>query len=502
LSEELLKSRILEISNLYKGFPGVQALEAIDFDLYAGEIHGLVGENGAGKSTLVEILAGNYRSDSGAIRMGDEELGFLSPSKALSLGIETVHQEDQLAPSITAAENIYMGNLPKNRIGLFNLQKCIEDSQKLVESLGLHLDVSQLITKFSPVEKKTVCIAKALSRKVRILIFDEPTATLGVDETKLLLQVVRTIRGQGIGIIYISHFINEVFEIADRITVFKDGRRVATHKVGETDKEQVIGEMVGRKAGHIYVRPDHKVGDVIFKVHNLTRKDVLEDVSFEIREGEIFGIGGLIGSGRTELARLMFGLDKRDSGKITHRGKEVTPDSPMRAIRNGFGYLTEDRKETGLILGRPVKENITIAEMTMRKPVFLDLPEEKKAASKMVSTLRIMTPSLDQVVVNLSGGNQQKVVLAKWLLSNVDIIIFDEPTIGIDVGAKKEIYILMNEMSEKGKVIIMISSDLPELISMSDRIGIMRRGKLERIIDSKTATEETVLKLATGLGDT
>jgi inositol transport system ATP-binding protein len=260
--------------------------------------------------------------------------------------------------------------------------------------------------------------------------------------------------------------------------------------------------MVGRKAGHIYVRPDHKVGDVIFKVHNLTRKGVVEDVSFEIREGEIFGIGGLIGSGRTELARLMFGLDGRDSGVITHRGREVTPDSPMQAIRNGFGFLTEDRKETGLILGRPVKENITIAEMTMKKPVLLNLPEEKRAASKMVSTLRIMTPSLDQVVVNLSGGNQQKVVLAKWLLSNVDIILFDEPTIGIDVGSKKEIYILMNEMSEKGKVIIMISSDLPELISMSDRIGIMRRGKLERIVNSETATEETLLKLATGLGDT
>jgi ribose transport system ATP-binding protein len=491
--------KILEINALYKSFPGVQALDDVDFDLYDGEIHGLVGENGAGKSTLVEILAGNYRPNSGDLVVGGETYSSLSPAKALSLGIETVHQEDQLAQSITAAENIYMGNLQKNRIGLFSLKKCFQESRRLVDSFGLRLDVSKTVSKLSPVEKKTVCIAKALSRKARILILDEPTATLGLDETKILLEVVRKIKNQGLGIIYISHFINEVFEIADRITVFKDGKKVSTRRADETDRDQVISEMVGRKAGHIFVRPPHKTGGVIFEVKNLSRKGAVEDVSFSVREGQIFGFGGLIGSGRTELARLMFGLDKRDSGEIILKGKDVTPDNPMQAIKNGFGYLTEDRKETGLVMRRPVKENITIAEMTLKKPVFLNLPEERRSASKMVSALNIVTPTLEQVVMNLSGGNQQKVVLAKWLLSSVDIIIFDEPTIGIDVGAKKEIYDLMNEMSENGKVVIMISSDLPELISLSDRIGIMRKGRLVNIIDKEEATQELILKQATGV---
>lgn len=491
--------KLLDIRNLNKGFPGVQALSDIDFDLYGGEVHCLVGENGAGKSTLVEILAGNYRFDSGQLHIKADSYSYLSPSKSLTIGIETVHQEDQLVLSVTAAENIYMGHLPMNRLGLFNLRKCIKDSQVLVDSLGLHLDVSELVSELTPVERKTVCIAKALSRRVSILILDEPTATLGLDETKILLDGVRRIREQGIGIIYISHFINEVFDIADRITVFKDGKKVATHLRSRCSKEQVIGEMVGRKAGHIFIRPEHKVGEVIFQVRNFTRKGAAEDINFEVHEGEIFGIGGLIGSGRTELARLMFGIDRRDTGNIILRGKDVTPDTPIEAIRNGFGYLTEDRKETGLILGRPVKENITIAEMNIRRPVLLDLPEERNQAVKMVNSLRIMTPSLEQVVINLSGGNQQKVVLAKWMLSDVDVIIFDEPTIGIDVGAKKEIYELIDDMALKGKVIVMISSDLPELLALSDRIGIMRKGKMVKIIKGSEATEESLLKYSTGV---
>jgi ribose transport system ATP-binding protein len=491
--------KILETRDLCKSFPGVQALNSVDFDLYDGEIHGLVGENGAGKSTLVEILAGNYRPSSGDIFIDGENYNFLSPARALSLGVDTVHQEDQLAPFITAAENIYMGNLQKNRVGLFNLKKCFEESRKLVESFGLSLDVSRTVSKLSPVEKKTVCIAKALSRRARVLILDEPTATLGLDETKLLLEVIRKIKNQGLGIIYISHFINEIFEISDRITVFKDGKKVSTRGVQDTDRDQVISEMVGRKAGHIFIRPAHKTGDVIFEVKDLSRKGTVENVSFSVREGQIFGFGGLIGSGRTELARLMFGLDRRDSGQIVFKGKDVTPDTPMQAIKNGFGYLTEDRKETGLVMRRPVKENITIAEMNMKKPVFLNLPEERRSAARMVSALNIVTPSIEQVVMNLSGGNQQKVVLAKWLLSSVDIIIFDEPTIGIDVGAKKEIYDLMNEMAENGKAVIMISSDLPELIALSDRIGIMRKGRLVKVIDKKDATQEYILKQATGV---
>jgi ribose transport system ATP-binding protein len=494
-------SKILDIRELYKSFPGVRALEAVDFDLCEGEIHCLVGENGAGKSTLVEILSGNYRPDSGVIRVGQESFRELSPAKSLALGIDTVHQEDQLALGVTAAENIYMGNLPGTAVGLFHRKKCVAESQKLVDSLGLILDVTRLVSSLSPVERKAVCIAKALSRQARVLILDEPTSTLGRDETAMLLLVVRNIRGQGIGIIYISHFINEIFEIADRITVLKDGRKVATFPVAECTKEQVISAMVGRTTGHIFVRPEHRVGEVVFEVRGLTRRGAVEEVSFSIRQGEIFGLGGLVGSGRTELARLLFGLDKRDGGTILLKGQEVAAANPIDAIRKGFGFLTEDRKETGLITRRPVKDNITIADLNVRRPVLLSLSAERRQAQEMVGALRIVTPSIEQIVVNLSGGNQQKVVLARWMLSDVEVILFDEPTIGIDVGAKKEIYELMHQMAERGKIIVMISSDLPELLALSDRIGIMRKGRLVRIVEKEEFSEAALLKYATGVTD-
>ena len=356
-----------------------------------------------------------------------------------------------------------------------------------------------MVEKLSPVERKTVCIAKALSRSVRILILDEPSATLGLNETRILLEVVRNVRAQGIGIIYISHFINEIFEIADRITVFKDGRRVATHRVAEVTKDQVIHEMVGRRTAQVYVRPAHEVGEPLLEVRGISRRGIVEDVSFTVRRGEIFGIGGLVGSGRTELAQILFGLARRDAGSVHFRGKDVTPATPLEAIRNGFGFLTEDRKASGLVLRRSVQENIAAVDMTMRRPLVLNLGAEREAARQMVRALSIATPSVDQLVMNLSGGNQQKVVLAKWMLGDADIVIFDEPTVGIDVGAKKEIYGLMHGMAEKGKVILMISSDLPELIALSDRIGIMRRGRMVTILEGAGATEETVLKLATGV---
>jgi ribose transport system ATP-binding protein len=493
--------KILEIHELAKSFPGVRALQAVDFDLYEGEIHGLVGENGAGKSTLVEILAGNYRPDAGTIAVGREQFRELSPARSLALGIDTVHQEDQLSFMVSAAENVYMGNLPATAVGLFHRRKCVAESQKLVDSLGLFLDVTRLVSSLSPVERKAVCIAKALSRQARVLILDEPTSTLGREETDTLLKIVRRIREQGIGIIYISHFINEIFEIADRITVLKDGLKVATFPVVECTKEQVISAMVGRTTGHIFVRPAHKLGEVVFEVRGLTRRGAVEDVSFDVRRGEIFGLGGLVGSGRTELARLLFGLDRRDGGSVLLRGREVTAANPSDAIHKGFGFLTEDRKETGLITRRPVKDNITIADLSVRRPVLLNLAEERRQSAEMVGALRIVTPSIEQLVVNLSGGNQQKVVLARWMLSDVEVIIFDEPTIGIDVGAKKEIYELMHQMAERGKIIVMISSDLPELVALSDRIGIMRKGRLVKIVEQAEASEKALLQYATGVMD-
>jgi ribose transport system ATP-binding protein len=494
VSEQLLRIRSLD-----KVFPGVRALNCVDFDLEAGEIHCLVGENGAGKSTLVEVLSGSYRPDGGEIAVHGEVHHFLTPSRALALGIDTVHQEDQLVASITAAENIFMGHLPGGPAGFFNSRRCLEEARRLIDSLGLHLDPSRVVEKLSPVERKTVCIAKALSRRVRILILDEPSATLGLKETRLLLEVVRNVRAQGIGIIYISHFISEVFEIADRITVFKDGRRVATHRVAEVTPDEVIHEMVGRRTAAVYARPPHSPGEPILEVRGMTRRGVVEDVSFTVRRGEIFGIGGLVGSGRTELAQLLFGLERRDEGSVLFEGRDVTPASPLQAIRSGLGFLTEDRKASGLVLRRSVQENIGVVDMTVRRPLVLDLKAERGAARRMVDALSIATPTVDQLVMNLSGGNQQKVVLAKWMLGDADVVIFDEPTVGIDVGAKKEIYALMHEMAGRGKVILMISSDLPELIALSDRIGIMRRGRLVSILEGAGTTEETVLKLATGV---
>ena len=283
--------------------------------------------------------------------------------------------------------------------------------------------------------------------------------------------------------------------------MLKDGRKVATFPVGECTKGEVISAMVGRTTGHIFVRPEHRVGDVVFEVRDLTRAGAVEEVSFSVRQGEIFGLGGLVGSGRTELARLLFGLDKRDAGTILLKGQEVAAANPIDAIRKGFGFLTEDRKETGLITRRPVKDNITIADLNVRRPVLLNLAKERRQAQEMVGALRIVTPSIEQIVVNLSGGNQQKVVLAKWMLSNVEVILFDEPTIGIDVGAKKEIYELMHQMAERGKIIVMISSDLPELIALSDRIGIMRKGRLVKIIEKEEFSEAALLKYATGVTD-
>ena len=493
---------LLGITGLNKSFPGVRALSAINFELRAGEVHCLVGENGAGKSTLVEVIAGNYRPDSGSITVKGGTFTHLTPSRSIELGIETVHQEDQLASWVTAAENIFTGNLPRTPLGLFSLPRCVKDARTLLSSLGLALDPGKLVARLSAVERKIVCIARALSRKAAILILDEPSAALGSEETTVLHEVVRKITAQGIGVIYITHYINEVFAIADRITVFKDGKLVATHATGDTNRDQIISEMVGRTAsGHLYTRPRHATGGAMLEVAGVRKAGLVEDISFTIREGEIFGIGGLVGSGRTERAQLLFGVLRRDAGTIRFRGRDVTPDNPLQAIRSGFGFLTEDRKQSGLVLGRSVKENISIARLNVDKPIFLNLGREKSETESLVKLLRVATPSIDKLVLQLSGGSQQKVVLAKWLLSNSSIVIFDEPTVGIDVGAKKEIYDLMDEMAAKGKAIIMISSDLQELVSLSDRIAIMRHGRFVAILDHAEASEETIMRYATGVGD-
>lgn len=490
---------LLNIEKLNKSFPGVRALAGINYDLREGEIHSLVGENGAGKSTLIEIISGKYKPDSGAITINGKHFHYLTPAKSIEQGIATVHQHDQLASAVTVAENIYMGCLPTGKLGFFNIQQCISQAEKLLASFGLQLDASRFAAKLSPVERRIVSIAKALSIEVRILILDEPTAALGANETNVLFKAIKKITKQGIGVIYISHYLDEVLEISDRITVLRDGSSIATYNASETDKEQVVSEMVGRNVGHFYMRPRHETREIIFEVNNLSGQGGIKTTSFNIREGEIFGIGGLVGSGRSELARLIFGVAIRDTGSILYKGEDITPKTPMQAIKNGIGFLSEDRKELGLVLGRSVKENTTLVSMNIKKPVFLNLAEERRQVSEIVSNLNIKTVSIEQIVINLSGGNQQKVALGKWLLSDSNILIFDDPTVGIDVGAKQEIYTLMDKMARKGKVVIMISSDIPELLTMSDRIGLMRKGQMVKILSHEEATQEKILQYITGL---
>lgn len=487
---------ILKINNLGKNYPGVQALKDFDFSLYQSEVHCLVGENGAGKSTFIEILSGSIKPDYSEIYFDNKKYISLNPKQAIDLGIQTVHQENFLIESLTGAENIFIPNLKTNKLHFFDLKKCFIDANKLLESLNFHLDPTQLVENLTPVEKKVLSIVKALWHDTKILILDEPTASLGKEGTDILLKLVKEISSKGIGIIYISHYIEEVFKIADRITVLKDGSKVGTYNKNEIDKTTLINKMIGKDSESFYKKREYQYEKPVLKVKDYSKKGTIENISFSLSKGEIFGLGGMVGSGRTELARLIFGLDKKDSGKLLFEGKDITPNSPQQAINNNIGYLTENKKETGLFLDRQIRENITIVKLNKKKGFFLNLLEEKKDTENMVKKLRIQTPTINQFVRYLSGGNQQKVVLSKWLLVHFEIIILDEPTLGIDVGAKEEIYNLIRELSNEGKIIILISSDLEELVAISDTVGVIKEGKLTKILKGSNINKSSILTYA------
>ena len=397
---------------------------------------------------------------------------------------------------MTGSENIFVSDLKTNKLGFFDLKKCFTEAIKLLDSLNFNLDPTLKVENMSPVEKKVLSIVKAMWQDVRILILDEPTASLGQKETNTLLELVKKISDQKIGVIYISHYIDEVFKIADRITVLKDGRKVGTFSCNELNKEDLIKKMVGKASSSFYKKIKHKYTEPVLEVKKYSKKGVIGDCSFSIGKGEILGFGGMVGSGRSELMRLIFGLDKKDSGELIYMGKDITPNSPSQAIKKNIGFLTEDKKETGLVLARPLRENATIVKLNNSRGFFLNLPQEEKDSENMVEQLRIDTPGINQLVGNLSGGNQQKVVLAKWLLTHFDIIILDEPTKGIDVGAKEEIYDLIFNMAKEGKIIILISSDLEELVSLSDTICVMKDGKISKTLRGEEITRETVLSYA------
>ncbi len=491
---------LLQMRGISKRYPGVVALDNVDFEVLPGEVHALCGENGAGKSTLMKILAGAETKDQGEILINGKPAHIASPQDAMDLGVNIIYQEFNLVPHLSAAENIYLGREPGAAIpGFINFKKLYGDAQAVMDSLGVQVDVRQEVSRLSVAQQQMVEIAKATSRNSVIIAMDEPSATLTDHELQNLFELIKGLRERGVGIVYISHRMEEIFSICDRVTVFRDGHYIATKRIEETDRDDVIRMMVGRELKESIPKRPAPVGEPVLEVRGLTRKGVFEDVSFTVRSGEIVGIGGLVGAGRTEVARAIFGADPIDSGEILLNGKPVHPRSPREAIGLGIGLVPEDRKQLGLILNMVVRENTTLANLdALTKLGFVDRGREREVSEQYSKDLRIRTPSIEQEVRNLSGGNQQKVVLAKWLFTDSKLLIFDEPTRGIDVGAKIEIYELMNELVAKGAAMIMISSELPELLGMSDRMLVMHEGRLAGELSREEATQEKVMQLATG----
>ena len=493
---------ILQTRGLTKRYPGALALDAVDFALAAGEVHGLVGQNGAGKSTFVEIVAGTLGADEGRIIVGGAESRRLSPSEAIRLGIQTVHQDNLLVEDLTVAENVLLHDLPVSGPGIYRHSACTAAAQSVLKELGIDVRPEALVRSLSFIEKKLVSIAKAFSRNVRVLILDEPTASLDGKGIAVLFGLIRRCAATGCGVIYISHNLAEIFEICDRVTVFRDGRKTATRRVADFDIKELIRAMIGRQDTAIYVRqrPAPRAGAARLEAIGYGRAGFTERVSFSVGPGEIFGLAGLVGSGRTELARLLFGLEQRDSGRLLLDGVDITPRRPSEAIRSGIGFLTEDRKVTGLLLERPIFENISLVRLAKAGDALLRLGRERKETGAIATRLTVKAPSTAVHVSALSGGNQQKVVLAKWLFAGSGLLIIDEPTVGIDVGAKGEIYRLMDELAAGGAAIIMISSYNPELVAVCDRIGIMRDGRLAAILQGEKITEEAIVRHSIGIG--
>lgn len=487
----------LTLLGVRKEFPGVVALDGVDFELRPGEVHALVGENGAGKSTLMKIISGAYRMTQGRMLMRGREVRIRNPRHAQDLGISIIYQELNLVPHLTVEENIFLGREPRTRFGLIDARQIRTTSERLLADLRVGISPASRVSALGIAEMQMVEIAKALAFEARVLIMDEPTSALTDRETETLFATIDDIKSRGVSIIYISHRLEEIFRIADRATVMRDGRIVATHDVAHLSTAQLIREMVDREVNDHYPKQPAAIGPVVLKVENLCAGSRVRGVNLELHAGEVVGLAGLMGSGRTELARAIFGADPIDSGRVLIHGADLPPNSPSAAIAAGIGFLTEDRKGEGLVLQFSVRQNVTLpAIRSMSRAGVIDQVAELAAADGAISDLHIKTPSADVQVSNLSGGNQQKVVLSKWLGIRARVLIFDEPTRGIDVGAKIEIYGLMNKLVDEGVAILMISSDLPEVLGMSDRILVMNEGRIAGELARSEATQEKVMALA------
>jgi len=492
------RRQILSVQACSKAFPGVQAFDKVDFDLYEGEIHCVVGENGAGKSTFIKMLSGALRPDEGTITIDGNVYTFLTPSQAHELGITTIYQEISLAPDLTVAENIFVGREFTNRLGLVDYRRLNREARDLLNNLNIRLDVEALVDKLSVPERQSVQIAKAMAWQARVFILDEPTATYSSSEIDNLLALVRGIAETGVGIIYISHHLEEVFTIHDRITVLRDGKKVVTHTQNEVSEQQIISEMVGRDLSMFYTRERLAIDyDSVVRFEHFSG-GVVKDVSLEIYKGEIVGLAGMVGSGRTDLARLIFGATRKVSGQVIRNEQPIDIANPGQAIKAGLSMLTEDRQKTGLILNQSIKWNVSIVHLANSNGAFINEKDEADNVLCCTQAINVKAQSIDQDAGSLSGGNQQKVVLAKWLYADSEIIIFDEPTRGIDIGSKEEIYKLMVELARQGKYILMLSSDMPELIAMCDRVLVMRRGEIVGRVNREELTEETILSYSIG----
>lgn len=487
------------MTGIKKAFGANRVLEGVDFELLPGEIHALMGENGAGKSTLMNILTGLHKRDAGTIVIDGQETYYDSTKEAELAGVSFIHQEINAISEMSVIDNLFLNREKRTKLGLLDYRAMEKEAQAVFEQLNIKIDLYQEMGELSVGQQQMIEIAKSLMTNAQVIIMDEPTAALTNREIRVLFDVMHKLKAQGVSIVYISHRMEEIFEMCDRITVMRDGISVSTRQIAETQMEQVVREMVGREIGDFYPEKTSEIGEVRFEVENLALDGVFEDISFNVRSGEILGFSGLMGAGRTEIMRTIFGLLPKSCGTIRLEGKELTIKSPEEAIRQGIGFLTEDRKDEGLILDFSIRDNVLLPSVgEFSKAGLLNDKLIDDFVELLVERLTVKTASIEDPASSLSGGNQQKVVLAKWLGIGPKVLILDEPTRGVDVGAKREIYLLINELAERGVAIIMISSDLPEVLSISDRIMVVREGRLMGEVAKAEATQERVMQLATG----
>jgi inositol transport system ATP-binding protein len=490
---------LLRMEGISKLFPGVVALDGVDLEVRPGTVHALTGENGAGKSTLMKVLIGMYQEDSGTITFEGKQVKIPDTKTGLGLGISMIHQELSYVPELTVAENIYLGREPRGKLGLVSHEQMTNDAKELFERWGIKINPNEQMKDVSVAQAQMVEIAKAISFDSRLIIMDEPTSAMTEHEVEHLYAMIAQLKENGVSVIYITHKLDEVFTISDYVTVFRDGKLVKTVPAAELDRDKLITLMVGRELTRLFPKEHAEIGEVVLQVKNLNRGELVQDVSFELRRGEILGLAGLMGAGRTEVLETVFGIVKAESGEIVVDGKTRKITQPRDAIAANIGLLTEDRKQTGIMGVLSVRDNMVVAALPRYSPKGLLQPKRiEDACEEQRKALAVKTPSLNQLIENLSGGNQQKVLISRWLLTLPEILMIDEPTRGVDVGAKSEIHRLMSMLAQQNKAILMVSSEMPEVLGMSDRILVMHEGRITGELSREDATQEKIMQLATG----